>query len=146
MIPKDEKEALEFLKKEVGDDYVPWHLERTFRLMNQKERECVRRLIRKFTEMIPADFSPKQKAALLFEILVKRGTYVDEEIEKRFVYVINYWKLSLHGLFRIVLYSLLQSWNRMQHCYRICLEQGAYRRCRTSCMEHCHTSGIGEKW
>lgn len=87
MIPKDEKEALEFLRKEVGNDYVPWHLERTFRLMNQKEIECIRRLIRKFTEMIPADFSPKQKAALLFEILVKRGTYVDEENENRFVYV-----------------------------------------------------------
>ncbi len=56
MIPKDEKEALEFLRKEVGDDYVPWHLERTFCLMNQKEIECIRRLIRKFTEMIPADF------------------------------------------------------------------------------------------
>lgn len=111
MIPKDEKEALEFLKKEVGDDYVPWHLERTFRLMNQKEIECVRRLIRKFTEMIPADFSPKQKAALLFEILVKRGTYVDEENENRFVYVSalitgNSVCMGFSELYCILCYSL----------------------------------------
>lgn len=30
MIPKDEKEALEFLRKEVGDDYVPGTLNGRF--------------------------------------------------------------------------------------------------------------------
>ena len=63
----------------VPDDYTRYHIRRTLELMDNKQRLYTYNIIKRFTSIIPGDFSDIQKATLLYEAVTRRVRYSKKE-------------------------------------------------------------------
>jgi len=85
-----DRDIREYLKT-VPDDYAEYHLKRTLRLMDETDIDCIQRMIKRFTSIIPKNLTDREKAALMYEVLTRRIHYVNDEEdaddETRFVFV-----------------------------------------------------------
>lgn len=74
--------------KNVPDDYAQHHLENTLHLMDERQIAFTNDIFSRFTSLIPDNLSKAQKAALLYEVIIRKTHYSkDVASESKFVFV-----------------------------------------------------------
>lgn len=74
--------------KNIPDDYAKYHLQNTIHLMDERQIAFTKDILDRFISIIPDNLSRAQKAALLYEVIIRKTHYSsDVSSESKFVFV-----------------------------------------------------------